>query len=306
MADDTSSSSIDEYRVKWEVSLEACPIYLLGRYRKLARDVPQSEWTVTSKNYDHLNDADECDDANEPTGDDTSALKSSVVITRHDDPSRVDAELLKHERKGRCSVEEIVTSAITSYLRIGKDECRIHPCGREDINVRCLGNGRPFAVQIRNSTIIPGEICCPSSTSSCLLTAGNEASVDTEASLPSPSSSTSSSPVESDSCDRFQLLLDSVKQYVNCGMGLNREKDVELLLLRMADHSTWETMQAVAEDKRKGYTCLVWSERSVTRRDLQQLERRCNGCEQLDAEGSSCIQVRRIEEGRVYEASSLT
>jgi tRNA U54 and U55 pseudouridine synthase Pus10 len=264
MADDTT----DDYRVKWDVSLEACPIYLLGRYRKLARDVPQSEWTVTSKNYDHLNDVDD-DHANESTGDDHSSVLPDII--RRDDLSRVHTELLKHERKGRYSVEEIVTSAITSYLGIEKTQCRIHPCGREDINVRCLGNGRPFAVQIRNSTLIPGEICCP-----------------VEASLLLPL------PVEdADRCDHFQLLLDSAKQYVNCGMGLNSEKDVELLLLRVADRSIWETMQAVAEDKRKGYTCLVWSERSLTRRDLQQLERRCNGCEQLDAEGSSCIQVRR-------------
>lgn len=280
-----------DYRVKWDVSLEACPIYLLGRYRKLARDVPQSEWTVTSKNYDHLNDVDvDHDHANESNGDDNSSVLPGII--RRDDLSRVHAELLKHERKGRCSVEEIVTSAITSYLGIERTQCRIHPCGREDINVRCLGNGRPFAVQIWNSTIIPGEICCPLASG----VTGNEASaggVGAEASLLLPL------PVEdADRCDHFQLLLDSAKQYVNCGMGLNSEKDVELLLLRVADRSTWETMQAVAEDKRKGYTCLVWSERSLAPRDLQQLERRCNGCEQLDAEGSSCIQVRRREGGR--------
>lgn len=276
MTDDTTV----DYRVKWDVSLEACPIYLLGRYRKLARDVPQSEWTVTSKNYDHLNDVVDDDHTNESTGDDHSIVLPGII--RRDDLSRIHTELLKHERKGRCSVEEIVTSAITSYLGIEKTQCRIHPCGREDINVRCLGNGRPFAVQIRNSTLIPGEICCP--------LASGVTGVGAEASLLLPL------PVEdADRCDHFQLLLNSAKQYVNCGMGLNSEKDVELLLLRVADRSTWETMQAVAEDKRKGYTCLVWSERSLTRRDLLQLERRCNGCEQLDAEGSSCIQVRRRE-----------
>ena len=283
MTDDTTV----DYRVKWDVSLEACPIYLLGRYRKLARDVPQSEWTVTSKNYDHLNDVVDDDHTNESTGDDHSIVLPGII--RRDDLSRIHTELLKHERKGRCSVEEIVTSAITSYLGIEKTQCRIHPCGREDINVRCLGNGRPFAVQIRNSTLIPGEICCPLASG----VTDNEASVGgvgAEASLLLPL------PVEdADRCDHFQLLLNSAKQYVNCGMGLNSEKDVELLLLRVADRSTWETMQAVAEDKRKGYTCLVWSERSLTRRDLLQLERRCNGCEQLDAEGSSCIQVRRRE-----------
>jgi hypothetical protein len=36
-----------------------------------------------------------------------------------------------------CSVEEIVTEAVMKIL-IGAS-CKFHPCGREDIDVRCLG-----------------------------------------------------------------------------------------------------------------------------------------------------------------------
>ena len=50
------------------------------------------------------------------------------------------------ERKGRNSIEEIVGEAVRIALRA--KECRMHPCGREDIDVRVLGNGRPFALEV--------------------------------------------------------------------------------------------------------------------------------------------------------------
>ena len=35
------------------------------------------------------------------------------------------------------SVEEIVTEAVMQSLK--GSSCKMHPCGREDIDVRCLG-----------------------------------------------------------------------------------------------------------------------------------------------------------------------
>jgi hypothetical protein len=64
--------------------------YLLGRYTKHARDVPQSAWTVSGG-----------------------------------------------QRKGRGSVEELIISEVRATL--GALRCGMHACGREDIDVRCLG-----------------------------------------------------------------------------------------------------------------------------------------------------------------------
>ena len=75
--------------VSYSVSCSSCAFYLLGRYRKLARDVPQAAWTIDN------------------------------------------------QRKGRYSVEEILSEAVCASLRAST--CRIHACGREDIDVRCLG-----------------------------------------------------------------------------------------------------------------------------------------------------------------------
>jgi tRNA pseudouridine synthase 10 len=91
--------------ISWAVHSIPRPIYLLGRYRKLARDVPQSRWTL---------------------GD---------------------------ERKGRNSVEEIISDVLVECLQA--KSCKMHPCGREDIDVRCLGNGRPFIVEVSQARAWP-------------------------------------------------------------------------------------------------------------------------------------------------------
>jgi tRNA pseudouridine(54/55) synthase len=83
----------------WKTSIRRCPSYILGRYLKLARDVPQSRW------------------------------------------------MIGEERKGRASVEEIISEAICEVLD-SKTACKLHGCGREDIDVRCLGSGRPFIVEV--------------------------------------------------------------------------------------------------------------------------------------------------------------
>ena len=53
----------------------------------------------------------------------------------------------------------------------------------------------------------------------------------------------------------------------------------------------WETMQAKAEEKRKGYTCIVWVESPVTRDMLAQIERRSTSGQDVDEDGEACIEV---------------
>jgi len=81
-------------------------IFLRVRYNKLARDVPQSMWIIDSGSNGVENNLD------------------------------VDNMPLQH-RKGRNSVEEIISHAVQKVLQCA--ECRLHACGREDIDVRCLG-----------------------------------------------------------------------------------------------------------------------------------------------------------------------
>jgi len=61
--------------------------------------------------------------------------------------------MIDDERMGEASVEEIIGNAILPYLR--GDRYKFHAAGREDIDVRMLGSGRPFLVEVLNARVIP-------------------------------------------------------------------------------------------------------------------------------------------------------
>ena len=113
-------------------------------------------------------------------------------------------------RIGRSSVEEILCDAVNVTFQCGS--CAMHACGREDMDVRMLGNGRPFIVKILDSPL------------------KNE---------------------------NMSQILDKVRDYVNKCQGLNSECDVEITHLKMVGEEVWHTMQAIAEEKKKSYRCVV-------------------------------------------------
>lgn len=126
----------DKFKFRWSVSSTACPVYLLGRYRKLARDVPQSPWTVSVNGKG--------DDVDEEVPTKTARTESppptDSIAMETDAPEggkSVSRGVISYARKGRCSVEEIINSVVKEFLQA--EEVRMHPCGREDIDVRCLG-----------------------------------------------------------------------------------------------------------------------------------------------------------------------
>lgn len=148
------------HRVGWKVSSSACPLYLLGRYRKLARDVPQSAWTVATSagpggggggdgDGDGGGDDDEmrldsATGASSKAGTGSSALGLGASESNNRAGSSNGGgggegatTHQQYRRKGRSSVEEIINSAVKAALLAA--DCRMHPCGREDIDVRCLG-----------------------------------------------------------------------------------------------------------------------------------------------------------------------
>jgi hypothetical protein len=72
------------------------------------------------------------------------------------DPSDPDTVKSQKKRKGRGSVEEIIQEAVNRTLL--SKSCRIHPCGREDIDVRMLGNGRPVVIEVLESKLLPNDM----------------------------------------------------------------------------------------------------------------------------------------------------
>eukprot|EP00933_Yihiella_yeosuensis_P046467 TRINITY_DN4199_c2_g2_i1.p1 TRINITY_DN4199_c2_g2~~TRINITY_DN4199_c2_g2_i1.p1 ORF type:complete len:322 (+),score=75.04 TRINITY_DN4199_c2_g2_i1:37-966(+) len=57
--------------------------------------------------------------------------------------------LIDGERKGDSSVEELITGPAAQLF--GSSECKFHAEGREDIDVRMLGAGRPFVIEVKNA-----------------------------------------------------------------------------------------------------------------------------------------------------------
>ncbi|KAE8715579.1 putative tRNA pseudouridine synthase Pus10-like isoform X2 [Hibiscus syriacus] len=56
---------------------------------------------------------------------------------------------------GEASVEEIIGSNILPMCR--GDNYKFHAAGREDIDVRMLGSGKPFLLEIQNARQVPSE-----------------------------------------------------------------------------------------------------------------------------------------------------
>ncbi|KAK7283774.1 hypothetical protein RIF29_13520 [Crotalaria pallida] len=64
--------------------------------------------------------------------------------------------IIDDERMGEASVEEIIGENILQACR--GDSFKFHAAGREDIDVRMLGPGRPFLVEVQNSRLVPSEL----------------------------------------------------------------------------------------------------------------------------------------------------
>ncbi|KAL0314492.1 UNVERIFIED_CONTAM: tRNA pseudouridine synthase Pus10 [Sesamum angustifolium] len=64
--------------------------------------------------------------------------------------------IIDDERMGEASIEEIVGGNILPMCQ--GDTYKFHAAGREDIDVRMLGTGRPFLVEIQNARQVPSDV----------------------------------------------------------------------------------------------------------------------------------------------------
>jgi tRNA pseudouridine synthase 10 len=95
---------------KMDVEIKPGPIFVYGRYRKLVRGIPQSSWFCSK-----------CRGAGCPECNWTG-------------------------KRYELSVEELIIKPMIEVFEAHR--ARFHGAGREDIDVRVLGSGRPFVVEI--------------------------------------------------------------------------------------------------------------------------------------------------------------
>lgn len=94
------------------VTLQIKPLYIYGRYNKYERGLPQTKWFCRRCRGKGCR----------------YCTYSGKLYTEN--------------------VEEIISQRFLSVS--GGSDALFHGCGREDIDVRCLGNGRPFVLEIKN------------------------------------------------------------------------------------------------------------------------------------------------------------
>jgi tRNA pseudouridine synthase 10 len=102
------------------VEIRINPAFVYGRYRKLERDIPQTEWPCR-----------ECDGAGHVVRD------GGTVECDHCDGVGKLYE---------TSVEELVSPPIVRAMDGAQGT--FHGAGREDVDARMLGDGRPFVVEV--------------------------------------------------------------------------------------------------------------------------------------------------------------
>ncbi|MEA1993832.1 MAG: tRNA pseudouridine(54/55) synthase Pus10 [Euryarchaeota archaeon] len=103
-----------------EMRTEPRSLYIRGRYNKYVRDIPQTKW------YCKKCRGRGCPYCN---------FKGKMYET---------------------SVEEIIGAVVLRYAECTEE--KFHGAGREDINVRMLGDGRPFVIEIINPKIRSVEL----------------------------------------------------------------------------------------------------------------------------------------------------
>jgi tRNA pseudouridine synthase 10 len=59
--------------------------------------------------------------------------------------------ILNGKQVGEGSVQEVIVSAVAPYFKVTADKVTFMSSGREDVDVRCLGRGRPFVLEIMDS-----------------------------------------------------------------------------------------------------------------------------------------------------------
>ena len=99
------------------VDVDVRPVFLYSRYRKLSREIPQTRWPCRACR----GRADGCESC-EGTG-------------------------LQYLH----SVQDLIGEPLR--IALNAEVTSFHGMGREDIDVRCLGSGRPFVLEIKNPKI---------------------------------------------------------------------------------------------------------------------------------------------------------
>jgi len=107
------------------VETQVNPAFVYGRYRKLERDIPQTEWPCR-----------ECGGTGDQLGDEGAVDCEHCGGTGYMYPTSVEQAVAPHVRAA-----------------MDGDAATFHGAGREDVDARMLGTGRPFVVEVERPRV---------------------------------------------------------------------------------------------------------------------------------------------------------
>lgn len=200
---------------RWQVRATRVPLYIMGRYLKYARDVPQSPW--------YLEEDDSGVTAQDISASEPTEVSAPEPETDHDT-----------HRKGRASIEEIISEAVMHFVTA--ESCTLHACGREDIDVRMLGNGRPFVCKIMGAV----DQLTPKLATQIGAYINSRQGLNVRGDI-------------------------AIATY-------DDSRGESVSSMAVADELVWRNMQFKAEGKHKAYRCVIHSSGVVTPAMLEQLE----------------------------------
>lgn len=80
--------------------------------------------------------------------------------------------------------------------------------------------------------------------------------------------------------------------------------DIDISYFRLVDRSLWESMQGEAEEKRKGYKCVIYVSKAIEKSELETLVQRLS-VRDVDEDGMACLKICQSTPLRVMHRRSL-
>lgn len=112
-------------------SVSVAPVVFAGSYNKFSRVVSQTPWFVDAP----------------------SAAAGLAGAVRADDGGAENVDTFGRRKRTALSVEDVAAAGIHKVLQ--PDKVTFTAGGREDVDVRMLGKGRPFVIEVINSKVVP-------------------------------------------------------------------------------------------------------------------------------------------------------
>jgi len=120
-------------------------IFLYGRYRKLVRDIPQTRWPCAACRGDRASRYGKRKLHSEPGSGKGDAIAGSGEDC--ESSARACESCKGSGLQYANSVQDLIGSTVAAAF--DAEDGIFHGMGREDIDVRCLGRGRPFVLELK-------------------------------------------------------------------------------------------------------------------------------------------------------------